>query len=581
MHPTNRVPQITLCSLLLGLTLCGTAISQGLQAPGQPKDGQAAPGGSGMIVPINGTRYLQMTSKKRILKVVNPNERVAVVQSMAGDPTTVMVTGREAGTTRITLTSEDNVQENLDIVVQADVEYLRTMLQQIVPTASIQPIPVGNSMIVLKGHVDRAEDVDVIVKTAERAAGGAFQVQNALQVGGVQQVQLDVVVAQVSRSELRRMSFDFLDVGQHHVLASALGGLTIPQQALAPAALPGIPPVFDVVTPNGGSPNVFLSVFNNKQSFFGFLQALRDENVAKLMAEPRLMALSGRQASFLSGGEQAIPVPAGLGQIGVQFEEFGTRLNFLPIVLGDGKIHLEVEPEVSSLNAANGVSIQGTVVPGRDTQRVRTVVRLEPGQTFAIGGLIQRNITGTTSKVPVLGDLPFIGAAFSRKSFDERESELVILVTPHLVDAMSCDELKALPGQETRSPDDFELFLEGILEAPRGPRAVCHDRCYVPAYKNGPTSALFPCAGDDRCGGPGCRERKPASDSCPRPGTLRCRVVETKPAAMEPTRAAYVEPITPPMGRLPTEVAPPVEQPKPASLPALPMGQGGTEGHQE
>jgi pilus assembly protein CpaC len=204
--------------------------------------------------------------------------------------------------------------------------------------------------------------------------------------------------------------------------------------------------------------------------------------------------MSGRQASFLVGGEQAIPVPAGLGQVGVQFEEFGTRLNFIPVVLGNGKIHLEVEPEVSALDPAAGTNIQGTVVPGRATQRVRTTVQLETGQTFVIGGLIQHTVNATTSKVPVLGDLPFLGAAFSSKSFNEVEQETVVLVTPHLVDGMACDQFpKCLPGMETRTPDDFELFLEGILEAPRGQRSVCEGKVYVPAYMHSPTVEQFPC----------------------------------------------------------------------------------------
>jgi pilus assembly protein CpaC len=198
-------------------------------------------------------------------------------------------------------------------------------------------------------------------------------------------------------------------------------------------------------------------------------------------------------------------VPAGLGQVGVQFEEFGTRLNFVPIVLGNGRIHLEVEPEVSNLDNAAGTVIQGTVVPGRTTNRINTTVELEDGQTFVIGGLIQHDVEGSTEKVPVLGDLPFLGAAFSTKAYNEIETEVVVMVTPHLVDAEDCSQApRALPGDETRSPDDFELFLEGILEAPRGPRDVFPGKHYVPAYKNGPTSELFPCAGQGgygACGG--------------------------------------------------------------------------------
>jgi pilus assembly protein CpaC len=260
--------------------------------------------------------------------------------------------------------------------------------------------------------------------------------------------------------------------------------------------------VTTVEGPNGVNSNLFLAVFNPTQNFFGLLQALKDEDLVKIMAKPNLVSLSGRPAQFLDGGEQAIPVPAGLGQVGVEFVEFGTRLSFLPIVLGNGKIYLEVEPEVSSLDPAFGTSINGTVVPGRDTQRVHTTVQLEDGQTYVLGGLIQHRVIGTTTKVPVVGEIPFLGAAFSRKIYTEEEDELVILVTPHLVDGMSCDQApKLLPGDETRSPDDFELFLEGILEAPRGSREVCPDYRYVPAYKNGPTSALFPCAGNGNGGG--------------------------------------------------------------------------------
>ncbi len=171
-------------------------------------------------------------------------------------------------------------------------------------------------------------------------------------------------------------------------------------------------------------------------------------------------------------------------------------------MLGNGKIHLEVEPEVSNLDPANGTSIGGTIVPGRDTQRVHTTVELETGQTFAIGGLVQRKIGGSTNKIPLLGDLPFIGAAFRSVTYNEEEDELLILVTPHLVDPLACNQLPQFrPGEETRSPDDFELFLEGILEAPRGPREVCAGGHYQAAWKNGPTAGTFPCGCDPHAHG--------------------------------------------------------------------------------
>jgi pilus assembly protein CpaC len=228
------------------------------------------------------------------------------------------------------------------------------------------------------------------------------------------------------------------------------------------------------------------------------------------MAQPSVTTLSGRSATLLSGGQQAVPQSGGLGTTTVTFIDFGTSLSVLPIVLGNGKIRLEIEPEVSQLNQAAGVVANGVNVPGRTVERVHSTVEMEPGQTLVIGGLIQNTVAATTTMVPVLGEIPFLGTIFSIKNYVEDEQEMVILVTPHLVDPQSCDQLaKLLPGQETRSPDDFELFLEQILEAPRGPREVCPNNHYVPAYKNGPTAQVFPCAEDGvpRCAGGYCGGR--------------------------------------------------------------------------
>jgi pilus assembly protein CpaC len=387
-----------------------------------------------------------------------------------------------------------------------------------------------------------------------------------MRVGGVMQVQLDVVVAEVNRTEARSFGFNLLASGPSAIFGSTVGNVT----GVLPTVGTTAPSSFNnggngggaqqttgvltggQISASPGGSNLFLGVVSNGTSYLGFLQALRNEQLAKILSRPSVVTLSGRPASFLSGGEQAVPVPAGLGQIGVQFEEFGTRLNVLPIVMGNGKIHLEVEPEVSSLNAAFGTTISGATVPGRDTQRVHTTVEMEDGQTFVIGGLIQRRVDASTNKVPVLGDVPFLGAAFSSKIFTEQEQELVILVTPHLIDPMACDQApKILPGQESRSPDDFELFLEGILEAPRGQRVVCPNYRYVPAYKNGPTAGLFPCGGDGAgCGANGCAAGTPG---CTQPGCGTAILSQ------------------------PAEQALPAGAAKPASLPLTATGVGGPD----
>jgi pilus assembly protein CpaC len=321
-----------------------------------------------------------------------------------------------------------------------------------------------------------------------------------------------------------------------------------------------------------GNANLFGGIISNNAGFLAFLQALETEGVAKLLAQPRLVTLSGNPASFLDGGEQAVPVPAGLGQVGVQFEEFGTRLNFLPIVLGNGRIHLEVEPEVSTLDANAGVAIAGATVAGRATQRIHTTVEMETGQTFVIGGLIQKATNATANKVPVLGQIPFLGAAFSAKSHTDDESELVVLVTPHLVDAQSaCQVVKVLPGQESRSPDDCELFLEGLLEAPRGPRSMFVNGRYVPAHQTGPTADLFPCAGKADGihqvphssllhGGRGGLQGPCAT------GNGAC----TPGTAVTPTATTGAPVSTPEAVKAPELTAPPAP---PASLPPGPMGE--------
>jgi pilus assembly protein CpaC len=470
------------------------------------------------VVPVGTTKQFRMRGDKEIRSAVNPKENVLIVTPVEGDLKAVNLTGREPGTTTLTMTARDGTVEVYDVLVQFDVDYLRLLLQQAVPTASLQLIPAGGNTLILSGTVAHAEDVDTIMRTAQSVLGAGERAVNAMRVGGVQQVELDVVVAFVSRSELRRMSFDFLDAGLHHNLSSTVGNaLQNPTQGATLSSIPGIAiPVSNTVgAPNGAPANFFLGLFNNKQVFYGLLQALRNENLAKILAEPKLVTMSGRSARLLSGGQQAIPETAGLGSVSVRFEPFGTQLSFLPIVLGSGKIQLEIEPEVSNIDPTVGTSIAGTVVPGRNTQAVHTTVVIEDGQSLAIGGLIQNTVTGVTQKVPVLGDLPWLGTAFRSLSYNEIETELVVLVTPHLVDPMACNQLpKHLPSQETRSPDDYELFLEGILEAPRGPRQVCDGPQYIPAYKNGPTAEVYPCAGGHGGSkGGGCGEGT-AGDHC-------------------------------------------------------------------
>ena len=421
-----------------------------------------------------------------------------------------------------------------------DLDYLKKVIKNAVPNSNIQVIPVTKDAVILSGYVSRAEDIGMILaiagnivdptlfdalsqssttqtnnpgqtnptgvvpgnmptdpnaaattQPAQAAPRTSQKVINALRVAGVQQVQLDVVVAQVSRSEFRQLGFNFLSSRNSSFIGSTLTGLAAQPTAvgtgLASGATQG-----SALAANGfvssatAAANIPFGVLNSNSGFLGFLQALRNESASKLLAEPKLTTSSGKQAFFQVGGEQAVLSGAsGVNGPGADFRIVGTTLSFLPIVLGNGKIQLTVNPRVRSPNPALGITTSFGFVTGFDDKQVNATVEMETGQTFVIGGLIQNETRGIVNKIPVLGDLPFLGVLFSSKTFEETEQEVVILVTPYLVDPQSSDQLpKLLPGQETRSPDDFELFLEGILEAPRGPRKVIQDRRYIPAFKN-------------------------------------------------------------------------------------------------
>ncbi len=571
MHRTKTCLRTLAGSALLALLVSGFTATSSAQGP------PAGTTGSALIVPINGTVRLKMKSGKPIKTVTVPVPDVIQVRTMVGDPTMVLVTGQNPNVTRIELEDVDGNKETHEVIVQLDIEYLRTQLRRVVPTANIIPIPTSSNSVTLTGYVAHAEDLNVVQQVA--ASFGGMNVINALRVGGPQQVQVDVIVASVSRSEFRRMAFNFLVNSKNTFFASTVGQATVNPQIIGTGGTFSVAPGLQgaVGSPNGAPDNIFGGILHSGWGLLYFLQALRDENVLKTLAEPRVVTMSGRPASFLSGGEQAIPVPAGLGQVGVQFEEFGTRLNLLPIVLGNGKIHLEVEPEVSNLDPASGTSIQGTIVPGRVVNRINTTVELESGQTFVIGGLIQHDVVANAQKTPVLGDLPFLGVAFSTKSFLETERELIIMVTPHLVDALDCCQVpKLFPGQETRSPDDFELFLEGILEAPRGPRPVCPDGRYVPAFKNSPSNDLFPCAGKANCGS--CGNGGPGLGSCAPGGSVMGNASNGyfntsasasgswTPTPTAPATSVGTAPPTPPMKTEPTIAD------APAPLPAIAPG---------
>lgn len=480
-----------------------------LMVGGSTVQAQPVERGGTVIVPVGGAVRLQMKSKKLIKQVFNEKPNIVLVEADAANPAYVILRGQSPGASRLELTDADNGKETYEVVVQTDIDLLRNILKRAVPTANVDVIPFGTGVI-LTGHVARAEDVDTVMRVATNILGGGASgggttgaqvnqnIVNAMTVGGVQQVQLDVTVARVDRTKARQRGFNIIVGGTTVSAGSVLGGLTSQSGSSGNTTVPsgvGIIPSAATALPSA-SANLIAGIVPAQIQML--LQALKTENLAKLIAEPKLVTQSGRPARFLSGGQQATIGPAtGVSGGGVVYQEIGTELEFLPIVYGNGKIYLEVAPRVRGVNSGLGLAATSSqpAVPGFDEQSVRTSIVMESGQTFAIGGLIQTNTQASATKVPVLGEIPFLGALFSTVTHSDQEQELVILVTPHLVDPMDCNQVpRRLPGRETRSPDDYEIYLESMLEAPRGQRNVFEGRRYKAAWKNDPTADSFPCA---------------------------------------------------------------------------------------
>lgn len=326
------------------------------------------------------------------------------------------------------------------------------MLQAHFPRASLKVVPTANSVII-SGYVD---DPNMVTRIIEIAEDYHPRVINNITVGGAQQVMLQIKVMEVSRTKLRTLGIDWVNIsGSGDFVASGITGL------LQGAALNA-----GTVSTTGGE-TFSLGVVDPGNAFFMFLEALRQNNLAKVMAEPNLVTVSGRPAFFNVGGEFPILVPQSLGTVSVEYRRFGTQVDFVPIVLGNGGIRLEVRPRVSEIDNTRSVTINSTNVPGLRVREVDTGVEMRAGQTLAIAGLVQERLEASMRGLPWVSDVPYVGALFRRTQEERNEVELLILVTPQLVEALDCHEVPpCLPGMGTQSPTDWELHLKGRIEVP-------------------------------------------------------------------------------------------------------------------
>jgi pilus assembly protein CpaC len=414
---------------------------------------------------VGATRSLKLeVGQNRLLVLSEQIVRVSVADPRVADlkvitPTQLLLTAKGTGTTDLTLWNRKDEPLVLALEASRNLESLRKQLKELMPEESIQVSAAGD-LVVLSGE---ASDVRVPDRAVEVARLHAEKVANLIRVRGNQQVQLEVKFAEVLRSGLRQMSVNLLhqDAGGRF-----LGGINGPNTAPgAPTTVPGTggPGLPLVYPPNGR--NALSLFFSGIPSFplSAMVSLLESTGLAKILAEPTLVALSGQEAKFLAGGEFPLPYSTGLGQITVSWKKFGIILNFTPTVLDDSTINLKLAAEVSDIDPSRGVTLGGFFVPGLSSRQSETTVRLGDGQSFAIAGLLSNRVRSQIDKVPLFGDLPILGMLFRSVDYRRDESELLVVITAHLAKPLAPHEMPRLPtDEELNDPGDFELFLLGL-----------------------------------------------------------------------------------------------------------------------
>jgi pilus assembly protein CpaC len=458
----------------------------------------------------------------KVIKTPFPVTRVSVGNPEVAD--ILVISDREiyvnalgVGTTNLTLWGPKRFT-SAQVHVELDVSLLKEKLHKILPKEKIGVEAAGNS-VVLSGEVSSAAAQQTAVTMAEgflgiksggggavddpkaskismttstgaapQGGGGGTQassggsekgrVINLMHVGGVQQVMLEVRVAEIQRDVARRMGVNFsgitptgnFGINQINNLTSITG-----LQRLIGVTPTTIPPVGTLTT--GWTQGIGTAV-TAIGGFTGggvlwtmFFDALKQQGLGRILAEPNLVTTSGQEATFLAGGEFPVPVPQDFGTITILFKQFGVALKFIPTVLDGGKIAIKVTPEVSELDFTTApVVIAGLQIPGLRMRTVTTHIELKDGQTFAIAGLLSDNHRNTANKFPVLGDIPILGNLFRSTQYQKNETELVILATPRLVKPLTTTAVR-LPTDKYVEPTDVEAYLLGSLEG-RGKKSA-------------------------------------------------------------------------------------------------------------
>ena len=427
-------------------------------------------------VPLFKSRILQLKTPVKKISIGNP----AIADILILRAQQIYVVGKALGTTNVVLWDrDDRVITTVNLEVTHDLDTLKLKLHELLPTENIE-VRSSQRSLVLSGQASSLVKMEAALQlansflpTGQRGgkgkSGAAGKVVNFMQIGGAQQVMLEVKVAELSRTLGRIFDIDFNAILNSSNLAFGLvsGGAVVPS---------GIPVGADIPLVIGDK-GIFANYASGDFLFNSVLNAARDKGLAKILAEPTLTTLTGQEATFISGGEFPIPVPGGGGQgtVTIEFKEFGIGLKFLPVILDSGRISLKVNVTVSELAEANSVILDSAgasesfFVPALTKRSASSTVELADGQTLGIAGLISEQLRETSSKFPGLGDIPIFGLLFTSQSFVKGQTELVIFITPHFA-RPTPPELVRLPTDDFVEPTEWEFYLLGRIEGTAPPK---------------------------------------------------------------------------------------------------------------
>lgn len=422
-----------------------------------------------LVVPLNRSQIITPAADLQEIMVANPD----IADVHVHGPHAVSIIGKKIGTTTVRLMDKDqNSIGSYTVVVSYDLPAIRKTLKKFLPNDRIN-LDVVNTNLVLSGEVASASAAERAVKLVEeymtdRSAAGAtggeqagpkqHTVINLLQVSSGQQVMLRVRVGEIKRTAVKSLGVNLSAVGDagNPLFQIGVGG------GITPALANGVGS-FSV---DADSRAVFGASINagGSSSLRTVLEALETNGLFKTLAEPNLVALSGEKAEFLAGGEFPIPVSQGSSSnsVTIEYKKFGVGVQFTPNVLSENRIRISVEPEVSELSSDGAVTLNGFEIPSLSTRRAKTVVELAPGESFMIAGLLNDKMQNSINQVPGLGEVPVLGALFRSMAFQRNETELVIAVTPYIVDPLKSSDVR-LPTDNFRPASDMESFFYGAL----------------------------------------------------------------------------------------------------------------------